>query len=312
VRVHKGYLTAVTKVSAVRNASANSSSNLSTTNSPPVSTTDSSTSKAQVEEKITEALSALYPVPDLPVSLNVRFSDVPNQGAQLMVATEISTGALFHALPEDKAPRGLDLVGVVLNDQGKTVAGFKGQLKAGATAALADQNISQTTEVKVQPGLYQVRVAARDQKTGTIGSGSQWILVPDLAARRIALSSLFIGDRRQLSDGESKVPLSINHHFTPDSRLRFFASIYNAGRGQDGKAKPDVTIQLRIMRDDRAIFTGPLVRVATDGLDDLSRIPYAAEISLRALPAGSYALLLTATDNATKSSATQRAKFVVE
>jgi hypothetical protein len=75
---------------------------------------------------------------------------------------------------------------------------------------------------------------------------------------------------------------------------------------------PDVTIQMRILRDDRTIFTGPLVRAATDGVEDLGRIPYAAEISLRTLSAGSYALQLTATHNATKSSATQRVKFVVE
>jgi VWFA-related protein len=319
VRVHKGYLSPAPKTSAeaLAGPSKTTPSTASSTTSVSATTAAAPTNgppanRAMVEEKMTEALSALYPIPDLPTSVNVRFSDVPNQGAQMMVATEISTGALFRATPDDKAPRGIDLIGVVLNDQGKTVASFKGQLKAGPTAAAADQNISQTTEVKVQPGLYQVRVAARDQKTGAIGSASQWILIPDLATRRITLSSLFIGDKKQLADGDPKVPLSINHHFTPDSRLRFFASVYNVARVQDGNAKPDVTVQVRIIRDDQAIFTGPLVKVATEGLEDLSRIPYAAEISLRTLPVGSYALVLTATDNTTKSSATQRAKFVIE
>jgi hypothetical protein len=71
-------------------------------------------------------------------------------------------------------------------------------------------------------------------------------------------------------------------------------------------------VQLRIFRDNQVIFTGPLVKVATEGIDDPGRIPYAAEISLRTLRAASYALVLTATDNATKASATERAKFVVE
>ena len=137
-------------------------------------------------------------------------------------------------------------------------------------------------------------------------------MIPDLATRRIALSSLFIGAHKQVTNEDSKVSLSINHHFTPDSRLRFFASIYNASRGQDGNARPDLTVQLHIIRDGQPIFTGPSVRVATEGLDDLNRIPYAAEISLRTLNPGSYALLLTATDNATKASATQHAKFVIE
>lgn len=314
VRVHKSYETSAPKTSADTAPKTNTSSTAAATNSPAVAIANNSTAESAqgAEDKITAALSTLYPVPDLPTSVNVRFSDVPDLGAQIMVATEISTGVLFRKTPDDRQARGIDLVGIVLNDSGKAVASFRGQLKAEPIGNAANQSISQTTEVKVKPGLYQVRVAARDQKSGVIGSASQWIMVPDLATRRIALSSLFIGNRRQLPDSDSKVPLSINHHFAPDSRLRFFASIYNAARGQDGNARPDVTVQLRIIRNDRAVFTGPLVKVATEGLTDLSRIPYAAEVSLRALSPGSYALVLTATDNASKSSATQRAKFVIE
>ena len=314
VRVHKSYETSAPKNSADIAPKTNTSSTAAATNSPAVAIANNSTAESAqgAEDKITAALSTLYPVPDLPTSVNVRFSDVPDLGAQIMVATEISTGVLFRKTPDDRQARGIDLVGIVLNDSGKAVASFRGQLKAEPIGNAANQSISQTTEVKVKPGLYQVRVAARDQKSGVIGSASQWIMVPDLATRRIALSSLFIGNRRQLPDSDSKVPLSINHHFAPDSRLRFFASIYNAARGQDGNARPDVTVQLRIIRDDRAVFTGPLVKVATEGLTDLSRIPYAAEVSLRALSPGSSALVLTATDNASKSSATQRAKFVIE
>jgi VWFA-related protein len=317
VRLHKGYSSPAPKAvedtakEVAPKPSTNTSSTPTTTNTSVAATTPNTlNSPEQVEEKITAALSELYPVPDLPMSVNVRFSDAPSQGAQLMVATEISTAALFVEAPGDKDPRNIDLIGVVLNDQGKTFGSFKGQLKAGSIAA--SRTVSQSTDLKVKPGLYQVRVAARDQKTGVVGSALQWILVPDLTKRQIALSSLFIGDMRPQSDAAAKVPLSISHHFTPGSRLRFFASIYNATRGQDANAKPDVTIQLRIVRDDQPIFTGPVVKLATEGVDDLNRIPYAAEISLRTLSAGSYVLQLTATDNAAKSSATQRVKFLVE
>jgi VWFA-related protein len=310
VRVHKGYLTAAPKTPA---ETAPKSVASSTSLSHGATTENASVNSAkQVDVKVSEALSALYPLPNLPTSVNVRYSDVPNQGPQLMVATEISSGTLFRATTDDKRARTVDLMGVVLNDQGKTVASFKGQLKAEPPSGTANTSVSQTTELKVKPGLYQVRVAALDEKSGLIGSASQWISVPDLTQTGIALSSVFLGDRKQQTDLASKIPLSISHHFTADSRLRFFASIYNVARGKDGSGKPDVTIQMRILRDDRAIITGPMDSAATDGAEDLRRIPYAAEISLRTLPAGSYALQLTATDNSTKSSATQRVKFVVE
>jgi hypothetical protein len=311
VRVHKGYLTSAPN--SPNQVAAKSSATAASTISAGVGTTNSAAnnSAAVVEEKISNALSTLYPIVDLPTSVNVRFSDSPTEGSQLMVATEISTGNLFRSAPENRQPRTIDMIGAILNDEGKTVASFRGQLQTTPSAG-ADQNVAQTTELKTKPGLYQVRVAARDRLSGVTGSASQWILVPDLTKRQVVLSSLFVGVKRPQPDVDAKVPLSISHHFTPNSRLRFFASIYNAARAQDGSSRPDVSVQTRILRDDQAVFTSPVIKVATEGVEDLNHIPYAAEISLRTLASGSYVLQLTATDNGGKSSTTQRVKFIVD
>ncbi|HEV7474686.1 MAG TPA: VWA domain-containing protein [Pyrinomonadaceae bacterium] len=311
VRVHKGYQAAPV------NASPTTATKAGTSVTPPVNATAGeaqAVSNREKDEKITGALSASYPIPDLPTSVNARFSDVPAQGPEIMVGTEISTGALFRSTPDDRQTRAIDLMGIVLNDEGKTVASFKGQLKAEPESGNTDPTITQNTEVKVKPGLYQVRVAARDQQSGVVGSASQWIMVPDLSKHQIALSSLFVGERRTQPQPEAgaRIPLSISHHFTPNSRLRFFASIYNAASGPAGGGKPDVTVQTRILKDDQAVLTSPVVKVATEGVEDLGSIPYAAEVSLRTLTSGSYVLQLTATDNATKSSTIQRVKFIVE
>jgi hypothetical protein len=257
---------------------------------------------------MTEALEAEFPITSLRLSLNVRYEDVLNQGPQIMVGTEISTVEIFRGA-EDNQFHLIDLVGVVLNDQGKTVASFRGQLKAEAPTNQT-ASISQTTELKSRAGLYQLRVAARDQKTGLVGSATEWIVVPELKPNQIALSSIFVGNRSPQAGADAKIPLSINHHFSPDSRLRFFASIYNALRLNGGA--PDVTVQMQISRDDKIIATGPLVRVATAGIEDLARMPYGAEVSLRTLSPGSYILRLVATDNLAKSKATQQVRFVIE
>jgi VWFA-related protein len=298
VRVHKGYLTAAANSIAEK---ANSPSK-----SDDVPSNHDVKNPEQPEQKLTEALSNLYAVTDLLVSVNARYSDVPNSGAQLMIGTEIPTADLFQTT-EDKRSHLLDVMGVVLNENGKTVASFKGQLTAEANPL--KPSISQTTEVKVKPGVYQVRVGARDEMTGKTGTAIEWLVVPDLSERKLALSSLFLGDHKQEPGAEAKVPLSINHHFSADSRLRFFVSVYNASQAN---GKPDVSLQTQIFRDGRAIFTGPEVKPIVEGSDDLARLPYAAEISLRTLQPGAYVLQLTATDHLAKSVATQRVRFIVE
>jgi len=290
VRMHKGYL--------ISSMSSNAAAAVEPLTSDP----------KRVEEKITEALEAEFPATSLALSLNVRYEDKPVQGPQIMVGTEVATVGIFRGA-EDSQPHLIDLVGVALNDQGKTVASFRGQLKADPSTGQS-ASISQVTELKTKPGLYQLRVAARDQSNGLVGSATEWIMVPELKPNHIALSSIFVGNHRPQGAVDAKVPLSINHHFSPDSRLRFFASIYNALRANGGA--PDVTVQMQISRDDKVIATGPLVKVATDGVDDLTRIPYAAEVSLRMLSPGVYILRLTASDNVAKSQAAQQVRFVIE
>ena len=273
--------------------------------------------KAQLPEAMRVALTAVYPITDLPVSVAVNFLDTPKEGSHVMIVTEVSAGASSPGLTDDKQSA-IDLVGVVFNDEGKPVSSFQGQLKPDKAAAMGspERTVLQVAQVPLKPGLYQVRVAARDEDAGRTGSAAQWILVPDLAAGRVALSSIFIGDLTRDAKGsakpdfDQKARLRVNLRFSHDSRLRLLTYIYGSAHSQ--ASPPKVTIQVRIVRSDQVIFTSPLVSVATEGLDDLSRIPYAAEISLRTLPSGRYALVVTTTDTVTKQTATQRAKFLLE
>jgi hypothetical protein len=262
-----------------------------------------------IAEKMRTALSALYPIRSIPLMVDVTFLNSP-QGEQLTVGTEVS---LSHFFSETDGPQTgvLNLAGVVLNDEGKTVSSFGGLLRYTRDAALSgEQRVSHVAVMKVKPGLYQVRVAARDENTGLVGSVADWILVPDVSPRRFALSSLVVG--AVATSPDQKARLNISHRFSRSSRLRFLTYIYNAARGRDGKSSVNVSIQLTLMRDNQAVSTSPLTQVATEGVDDLARIPYAGEISLHTLAAGRYALLLTATDNSAKASATERIRFVVD
>jgi hypothetical protein len=73
-----------------------------------------------------------------------------------------------------------------------------------------------------------------------------------------------------------------------------------------------VALQVQIFRDDQPVFTAPLRKVATEGMPDASRIPYAAELPLDSFPTGRYVLQLTAIDRAAKTTATRRAGFIIE
>ena len=273
-------------------------------------------------QEMQQALTSLQPKREVPTSLSVVFLDTPEHGPVLTVSVQIRNETLSHEEVGGKQVAAVDVVGAAVNDKGKPVETFQTRLKIDATAPRGTaQNDSVTIynyRMPITPGLYQVRVATRDSKSGQVGSAQQWIEIPNLSLRRLSLSSLLLGLQNVKSKessgsaaGVPQVQFSTDHHFARNSRLPFITFIYNAARGQTGNLPPNVWLQARILRAGHVIKTSPMQQV-TVAVQDFARIPYGGEISLDSLPAGEYVLQVTVTDQTTRENASERARFTIE
>jgi hypothetical protein len=136
----------------------------------------------------------------------------------------------------------------------------------------------------------------------------------------LALSSLLLGSRTAapettnasaISDTPpNTVAMSVNHSFSPNGFLRFLVLVYNAALAP-ADSKPDVAIQVQIVRDEQPVTTTALKKITVAGIPDLTKIPYAAEVSLNGLPAGRYLLQVTVVDRISKKSASQQSRFEI-
>ena len=279
--------------------------------------------KSPVAE-IRKVMFSAYPNRDIPISLNLSYANTPNKGSMLTAYMQIPHEFLsFVATANGKQTAIVDVAGTVLNDKGKPGAAFSNRLSiqaASIEAANNGQDLGYGYAVYLGPGLYQVRVGARDEKTGRAGSAHAWIEIPDLSAGQLALSSLVIGGRAPstISNAsattqkpEVSTELRIAHRFSPTDFLRFMVFVYNAARAP-ADSKPDVALQVQVVRDDQPVITSPLRKVSVEGVDDLVRIPFAAELSLGGLPAGRYVLQVTAVDRVSKQSASQQTRFEIQ
>jgi hypothetical protein len=176
-----------------------------------------------------------------------------------------------------------------------------------------------TYPAKLPPGLYQVRVAARDDKSGKIGGAHSWIEIPDLANKKLTMSSLLLGERTQAmmtnvsntgTVGVSPVALSASHRFQRESTLRFLIFAYNSALSPEDQ-KPDIAVQVQVIRDDQPVLTTALRKVSTEGATDLARLAYAAEIPLGELLPGRYLLNVTLIDRVSKQSTSRQTHFDV-
>jgi hypothetical protein len=172
----------------------------------------------------------------------------------------------------------------VFNDLGQGVSSLKEQVTATGNRATL------THQFQVKPGLYQVRISARDASSGRVGSAMEWIDIPVPGTGPFSMSSLLV-DRE-------------------DPRLRFLTYVYNA-RGSR-KMAPDVVLKVEVFRGDKRVVATPSRPLKTAGIENPSRIPYFGELNLAGMPAGSYVLQVTATDRTARSSISTRAAFDVE
>ncbi|HEX8136088.1 MAG TPA: VWA domain-containing protein [Pyrinomonadaceae bacterium] len=289
---------------------------------PPKNSSKSSTAETTKtpEKELRTAINDVFARTTLPTSVFAYYSDQPNNGPVLSLIMAVEPEALELEMKDGKHTGVVDIAGMVFNEEGKSGASFKEQIQLNVIPSDLPRILSSPLfynyELRIKPGLYQVRVAARDAKTGRTGSAMQWVEIPDLSTQKLTMSSLLVGSnsaaREQAATEQSPVNISVDRRFSRNSRLRFLTYIYNAQRGAASGGEPDVALQVQVFRDDQPVITTALSKVKTEGLPDKTRLPYAAEVMLDKMPAGQYVLKVTAIDRLAKASTSQQVDFAIE
>jgi len=276
VRAPKGYVAATTPTAVVKN------------DKPKTPDTE-----------LRDALGDFYPTTGLPTLLSLTYLNTPANGLVVTSSIEIlGTGAQGATIK---------LAGVVLNDKGKIASSFKNQLNIDAPKSGGSDSIFYNHHTPLAPGIYQFRVAARDEKTGRVGSAIQWIVIPDLTKSQLTLSSVLLGGQVLEDKSTPHVQLSVDHTFPRTSQMGYWVFVYNAKR--DASGKPQITVLTQVLRDGHSVMSSQK-KVSNTG-PDLERIPFGEELALNNLTPGKYDLKVIVTDGVAGTSASQVADFVV-
>lgn len=268
---------------------------------------------ARVEDaEIRDALADYYPSVALPTVLSLTYLNTPKNETVLTSSIQIAAGRLTYG-SDGRQPASLRLAGVVLNDKGKITSSFKNQLNVKPLSGQLDSgSVLYNEPTPLAPGIYQVRVAARDEKSGRVGSAMDWVVIPDLTTKQLTLSSLLLGgqvlEKTSNNDGAAQIQLSVDHRFARSSHLGYWIFVYNAKR--DGAGNPNLTVKSEIKRDGQLIVAAP-PRTIKNGSPDPDRIPFGQDLSLKNFSSGRYELLVTIVDVLAGTSAVQSIEFEV-
>ena len=242
------------------------------------------------------ALASPFAAQDIDLDLTAFFANDPGMGSVVRSFVYIDARNLTFTAENDRHQAAIELNGVIFGDNGTIVE----QISRNASLSLSEDDYQQAINYGMglafdipvkKPGSYQVRVAARDLTSSRIGSTGQFVDVPDLKKKQVAVSGIVLGT----NSADQTIANPGARRFTANSELFFGYKIYN-GVNENGKLR-NMTMQATLFRDGKNVYSGPETTITATNQTDLTRVFVSGVIKLNPdLEAGNYFLQVVVTD----------------
>lgn len=266
--------------------------------------------------RIEAAIASPFALPGIRTSVSSRFWDDAADGTVIQSVVWIDARDLSFS-PKSDGGRSVvfELVADTFDESSRLLDHFSQGYEVDVpvpfrTTVLGDGLTQRLRLLPVKnPGVYQVRVAVHDRLSDRIGSHTGFVVVPDLAQSKLALSGIVIG-----KSGDTGVEADASpRRFHPGQTVTVSCQILNAGR--DGTGAVGVEVTTSLIRAGSVLAASQPAVVDGTGQPDLTRMLRAREFQLgEDLEPGTYSLRIDARDrNAPRGSntASQSVEFEI-
>lgn len=284
------------------------------------------------QQRIGKALMSPFAVNDIELSMNALYANDDAKGNYIRTLLHINGNDLeFIREAEDKWVVRLGVVVANMDANGKVVEENGRSYTLSVPEHLLKKINSEGLVYNVsfpvkKPGAYQMRVAIVDERSGKVGSASQFMEIPNAKKKgRPSVSGIVLqgntlaeweaaelpgGEARELSDPMRDTSL---RKFKRGMVLRYGYEVYQAAL--DASKRPKVNSRVRIFRNGKLVFEGEPKLLDLTGQSDLRRLKSTGALSLaEQMEPGEYVLQIVVKDEVAKdkyATATQFVQFEV-
>ena len=246
---------------------------------------------------------------EVPIKMTPLFVDDEKLGSFLRTLLHIDASEFTYSdVAADKDDKNqtawkqtiIDELVMLFNESGQQVETVSKthtiKVRGDAFKTVMRDGMLQELDIAVKkPGPYQLRAAIMDQTSKKTGSSAQFIEVPDLKNKRLAMSDLALSslgwmERSDVAGGPARRIIK------PGSKLAYAAYIYNATVSTE-KSTPNLETQVVLFRDGKVVFTGKKTPFQPKGASVGSRFSIDGSMQLGAATApGEYVLQVAVHD----------------
>jgi VWFA-related protein len=286
------------------------------------------------ERQLEDALMLGDPITELTLAMEVNYFQLNRAEYFVPVSVKVPGSELARARKGGAEHTLIDFIGEVKDEYGTTVSNVRDKINiklTGATAEqLSKQPVQYDTGFTLLPGAYTMKVLARDDETGRIGTFIAKFVIPNLnkEEKRIPISSVVLSSQRMdmhdalftagkekaqavsvnplIQDGHKLMP-SVTRVFSRGKDMYVYLQAYERAATT---TQPLVAFVTFYRGQVKAFETSPLP--VTEGLDPKSKaVPLRFSLSLGHLPPGRYNCQVTVVDPAAQKAAFWQAPVVL-
>jgi hypothetical protein len=279
---------------------------------------------ADKERQLEDALMLGDPVTDLTIQMEVNYFQLNRAEYYVPVVMKVPGSELALARRGGAEHTVIDFIGEIKDEYGATVQNIRDKVDvklSGETAQqLVKKPIEYDTGYTLLPGTYNIKVLARDDETGRIGTFMSKFVIPNLNKedKRIPISSVVLSSQRvalsdalytagkdkeqvanPLVDGGAKLIPSVTRVFSKTRDMFVYLQAYEPAAE---KIQPLVAFVTFYRGQNKAFETPPMP--VTDGVNNrLKTVPLRFSFPLDKLPTGRYNCQVTVLDPTSQKAA---------
>ena len=263
-------------------------------------------------------------VNQITIRLNALFNSIPESGPYLNSLLHVNADNLsFEDQPDGSKKLVFDVLAVVLGDNGSVIDQINKIYSVTIKKEAFDNFVKEGFVYNFifpmkKPGVYQLRVALRDQRSQKVGSANQFVEIPDLKKDPLVISGIML-ENKPLADakhpgngpavGQISDPLTDTslRQFKRGTVLNYEFSIFRA-KATTGNLKT----QIRLFKDGKLAYSGQPQVIPAQSAGRSTPLAGSLVLGDEMAP-GDYVLQLNAVDDAggKNANATQYIEFEI-
>lgn len=289
---------------------------------------------ADKERQLEDALMLPDPITELTIAMEVDYFQLNRAEYFVPVVLKIPGRELALAKRGGAEHTLIDFIGEIKDSYGVTQANVRDRvnvkLSDETAAQLVKRPVEYDTGFTLFPGKYMIKVLARDDETGRIGTYQATFTIPNLnkVDKRVAISSVVLSSQRvamtdalynvakKKVNGEAVNPLVENGEKLVPSVTRVFRRsrpmyVYLQAYEQGAAGAQPLVAFVGFYSGVKKVYETQPLEVASGGSNELRTMPLQVKVPLQDVPPGEYECQVSVLDAAGGKTAFWRAPVVV-